>query len=100
MLQFDQESEHSAPFDRAQLPTLSNHFLRHFTRYLNGAGHPDHPIYCEIIPLAIREAAKTDKSFRARQFVSQITGTAFLDSPAKKMEVSTHSLSPFKLRAH
>jgi hypothetical protein len=82
-----QETEHTAPFDGFRLNLLSKRFMQHFHRYLNGSGHPDHPIYNELVSFVNREEAKKDQAFRARQFVVHITGTAFLDSPARNMKV-------------
>lgn len=84
------EFEEGILYDGASLSRLADRFLEHFTRYLNGAGHPETEVYSSLIKLDDRMAAKSDTLFRARQFLSLISGTLFLSLSPQPLEVSFH----------
>lgn len=86
------ESEPDLPYKGAQLRPLEKMFMNHLTRYFSGTGHPNHHIYNDLISLNHREAAQNDTAFRARQFLSLITGSGSLAVSPPPLEVS-HSMS-------
>jgi hypothetical protein len=80
--------EVDVPYDGLRLKVLAAQFMKHFARYMHGSGYPDHPLYNDLVDPEKRKQAKIDATFRARQFLSQMSGTIFLDSPPREMEVS------------
>ncbi|KAF8835016.1 hypothetical protein BDN67DRAFT_984906 [Paxillus ammoniavirescens] len=56
-----------------------NRFSEHFGHYLNGKGHPIHKLFNEgVISEAARTAVANNKTFRATQFMSQVSGSFML----------------------
>jgi hypothetical protein len=78
--------EEGVAYDGRSLRHLATQFKQHLRHYLHGSGHPDLPGYNDWVGAKEREAARQDVGFRARQFVSLMTGSSFLDFPARKME--------------
>src|ERR1700721_2745258 len=78
--------QHTFDIEGARLDRLPDSFMKHFSRYLNGVGHPDHPLYNELISPEKREDAKK-VPFRAHQFVYHMTGTTFLNPNTLRLEV-------------
>lgn len=81
------ELEENVPYDGLCLRLLAERFKKHLQRYLHGRGHPDLPVYNTLINQELREEARNDPSFRARQFASLMSGSIFLALPARDMEV-------------
>jgi hypothetical protein len=79
-------------YNGAQLRSLEKMFMNHLARYFSGIGHPNHHIYNDLISLDHRDAARKDTAFRARQFLSLISGSGFLAVSPPPLEVS-HSMS-------
>ena len=78
------------PDGGSELNALSQLFVQHLSRYLGGLGHPNHPTYHALVSPEKRDEVMQDKGFRARQFLYQMTGTAFLQpsSSSSNLEVS------------
>jgi hypothetical protein len=83
-----EKMEFGTPSSGRELKLLEERFMMHFTRYIHGAGHPDAPVYTELIQEKDRNAAKADRAFRARQFLTQMGGVAFLPVDATPLQVS------------
>jgi hypothetical protein len=82
----DQGAEEGGANDHHQI--LAMHLKQHLACYLHGSGHPDHPLYNDLISAEKRKEAQKDPTFHACQFLPLMSGTTFLDSPPHKMEAS------------
>ena len=91
---FNDEEELDVPCNGLQLRALGQLLMMHLKRYFEGTGHPKQSIYDDLIAPKDRDAADADPAFRARQFLSQMTGTSFVPLSAEKLQAS-HSL-PFR----
>jgi hypothetical protein len=87
--------EIGVPYDGQRLRALGTRFMMHFSRYLQGAGHPKSSIYDDLITVDDHNAADADPAFRARQFLSQMTGTSFLPLSEEPLRVSNHLFIPY-----
>lgn len=74
-------------YDASHVNALGERFILHCRRYLQGRGHPDHPIYNELISLANRKAVNDEPAFRARQFLSCMSSLPFLPIKEETLEV-------------
>ena len=90
------ESSEDNDLDANRVNALGECFILHCRRYLHGRGHPDHPIYNDLISLANRKAANDEPAFRARQFLSCMSSLPFLPLKEEALEVR-HVLYPFLL---
>jgi hypothetical protein len=77
-------------YDASHVNALGEHFILHCWRYLHGRGHPNHPIYNDLISLANRKSANDEPAFRARQFLSCMLSLPFLPIKEEILEVRLH----------
>jgi hypothetical protein len=87
----DPESD-ELPYDGIGLRLLADRFMLHFTRYLYGFGHPDTAGYNDLIAPDVYAAARREKAFRTRQFMSLMSGTTFLNAVPRNIEVSSYTM--------
>jgi hypothetical protein len=80
-------SEDNILYGAIQVNVLGERFIQHFRRYLHGRGHPDHPIYNDLISLANRNAVNDEPAFRAHQFLSCMSSLPFLPLKEETLEV-------------
>lgn len=83
----NENSEDNVLYDNSHVNTLGERFILHCRRYLHGRGHPDHPIYNDLISIANRNAANVEPAFRARQFLSCMSSLPFLPLNEQTLEV-------------
>ena len=85
----EEDLEDGVPSDGPGLRRLAELFTRHLARYLHGFGYPGDPVYATLLDTEKRQEALLDPAFRARQFLSHMSGTAFLDMNPQNLEVSS-----------
>ena len=78
--------EEQLPITAVELRYLADLFMQHFTRYLTGNGHPNFAIYNKLISKEKRDEAAADQTFRARNFLHQMTGMNCLESRPVKLQ--------------
>ena len=77
-------------YNASHVNALDEHFILHCQRYLHDRGHPDHPIYNNLVSFANRKAVNDEPAFQARQFLSCMSSLPFLPIREETLEVRLH----------